>query len=135
MSQTSPPSETRPRVLIVDDEEELLELLTIKFNKIGFEVSAAATGLDAAEMILSNEFQAILCDLNLPADPKGIDLYNLASKKKGLTFIAITGYAQDSPEVEQARCCGIKHIFTKPLPMRTIAELISHGSTSSHQQK
>jgi hypothetical protein len=43
-------------------------------------------------------------------------------------FIAITGYAQDSPEVKAARAEGMKYVFSKPLQMKAILSLIQDSN-------
>jgi DNA-binding NtrC family response regulator len=113
------------RLLIVDDEVELRSLLAMKFSKSGFEVDVAATGEEAIEFMNSSDYKAILCDLNLSESMKGGDLHKLViSKKISSKFIAITGYAQDSPEVRAARAEGMKYVFSKPLQIRAILSLI-----------
>jgi YesN/AraC family two-component response regulator len=68
----------------------------------------------------------VLCDLNLPNDPKGIQLYELINRQeKRPEFIVITGYTQDSPEVRAARSAGIKYIFSKPLNLKSIFTLLA----------
>lgn len=117
------------KILIVDDEIELRELLSLKFKKSGFEVDLAATGAEAAFKLDSSNYGVVLCDLNLPDSPKGIELYRLSNNKEQKPiFIAITGYTQDSPEVRDARTAGVEHIFSKPLKLRSILDLIDRSA-------
>ncbi|MEN9529027.1 MAG: hypothetical protein RI932_900 [Pseudomonadota bacterium] len=126
MIQSSLKTETKSRILIVDDELELRSLLQIKFQKSGFNVDLAASGDEAAKKLTENEYSAVLCDLNLPNDPKGIQLYELINRQeKRPEFIVITGYTQDSPEVRAARSAGIKYIFSKPLNLKSIFTLLA----------
>lgn len=114
-----------PRLLVVDDEAELRSLLALKFSKLGFNVDIAASGAEAAELICNSDYEAILCDLNLPEKLKGQDIFQLAkSKCNDSLFIAITGYAPDSPQVKEARAAGIEHIFSKPLQIKAILALL-----------
>lgn len=119
----------RNRILIVDDEVELRALLLLKFQKIGYEVELAASGTEAAALLQNSDYSVVLCDLNLPNDPKGSDLHSLSQNKDNKPlFIAITGYTQDSPEVNAARLAGVEHIFSKPLRLRVILDLIARGA-------
>lgn len=123
-------SAAHPRLLVVDDELELRTLLAMKFSKSGFSVDVAATGAEAAEFLSREKYSAILCDLNLPENMNGCDVYNIAKTRCGdCTFIAITGYAPDSPQVRNARAAGIPHVFSKPLQMKAILELVHQGKS------
>lgn len=113
------------RLLVVDDEIELRSLLAMKLSKSGFVVDVAADGQQAIELMNTHHYTAVLCDLNLPERIKGGDLFNFVQQHTGdCTFIAITGYAPDSPEVRAARAAGIKHVFSKPLQMKAIVSII-----------
>lgn len=113
------------RLLVVDDEVELRSLLAMKLSKSGFVVDVAADGQQAIDLLNAHHYTAVLCDLNLPERIKGGDLFSFVQHHTGdCTFIAITGYAPDSPEVRAARAAGIKHVFSKPLQMKAIVSVI-----------
>lgn len=116
----------QPRLLVVDDEVELRTLLAMKFSKSGYDVDVASSGEEAKEFINNESYSAVLCDLNLPTSLKGQDVFRLVIRKNSESkFIAITGYAQDSPEVSAAKAAGIQHIFSKPLRMSAILSLLA----------
>ena len=112
----------------MDDEVELRALLQLKFQKFGYEVELAASGTEAAVLLQNSDYSIVLCDLNLPDSPKGADLHRLSRNKDSKPlFIAITGYTQDSPEVNAARLAGVEYIFSKPLRLKAILDLIALG--------
>ncbi|MFZ9519437.1 MAG: response regulator [Silvanigrellaceae bacterium] len=126
---TSASEAEQPRILVIDDEVELRTLLAMKFSKSGFEVDVAASGEEAVEFIQKENYRAILCDLSLPNSLKGHDVYQLVLRKNSKAkFIAITGYAQDSPEVGAAKNAGIEHIFSKPLRMSAILNILNSSA-------
>ncbi|PKN29207.1 MAG: DNA-binding response regulator, partial [Deltaproteobacteria bacterium HGW-Deltaproteobacteria-21] len=57
---------TNPKILVVDDEEDLLELLRYDLTREGFEVICASTGEQALVMARSEIPDLILLDLMLP---------------------------------------------------------------------
>ena len=75
------------RILVVDDEEDILELVRYNLVKEGYHVTGVLTGEDAFEKIRSETFDLIVLDLMLP----GIDGLEVAKRLK------------NSPKTEQIR--------------------------------
>jgi DNA-binding NtrC family response regulator len=63
------PSRPRTRLLIVDDDDELRGLLVSRFERLGLDVTAAASGEEALAQVAQARFDVALLDLHLP----GID--------------------------------------------------------------
>jgi two-component system OmpR family response regulator len=57
---------TQVRVLVVDDEENILKLLTTALRFVGFDVAAAATGLTALDRAYEHRPEVIVLDVMLP---------------------------------------------------------------------
>ncbi|MFL6718104.1 MAG: response regulator, partial [Burkholderiaceae bacterium] len=62
-----------PRILIVDDEADLRELLDITFLKMGLDSDCAATLAEARSYLARNAYAMVLTDMRLP-DGLGIEL-------------------------------------------------------------
>lgn len=61
------------RVLVVDDEREVAELITEILKKEGFAVDMAHSGIEAVEMLRGNRYDLLLSDLNMPElDGRGL---------------------------------------------------------------
>ena len=56
----------KPRILVVDDEKNICELLRLYLEKDGFEVMMAHTGRDAVEMTRANSPSLVLLDIMMP---------------------------------------------------------------------
>src|SRR2546428_13562482 len=54
------------RILVVDDDEALLRLLTMRLSAIGFDVTTCATGEEALALAKREIFDLALTDLRLP---------------------------------------------------------------------
>ena len=68
------------RVLVVDDEHEIRELLFDILESTGLEVEMAASGREALQLIASRPYAAILCDLRMP-DMDGPGLYGEVARR------------------------------------------------------
>ncbi len=54
------------RILIVDDEPDLIKVTTFRLKKMGYDVVAGVTGQEALDLILSERPDVVLLDLRLP---------------------------------------------------------------------
>ena len=61
------------RILLVDDEPDLLELLALTLQRMGLDTATALTVEDARRRLLSERFDLCLSDMRLP-DGDGLDL-------------------------------------------------------------
>ena len=69
---------SKERILVVDDEEDILELVRYNLAKEGYHVAGALTGEDALQKARSESFDLIVLDLMLP----GIDGLEVTKKLK-----------------------------------------------------
>ncbi|MEK7630285.1 MAG: response regulator [Patescibacteria group bacterium] len=72
--------ENKPIILLVDDEENFLEVASVKLRSGGFEVVTANNAIDAISK--AEEFQPdlILSDVNMPPGISGLELENALRK-------------------------------------------------------
>jgi len=104
----------KPRILIVDDEEDVLErLASIIAKRITPEVDKACNGREALEKLRQKHFDLVLLDIKMPG-LSGIDVLKEAMKFTPQTkFLAISGY--DSHEVaDEALKAGAIDFVSKP---------------------
>ncbi|MHB1651577.1 MAG: response regulator, partial [Desulfitobacteriaceae bacterium] len=57
---------TKPKVLLVDDEAGLRELVRVYLENVGFEVKEAADGLEAGKRLADEEFDLLILDIMMP---------------------------------------------------------------------
>ena len=117
----------RRKVLIVDDEPSIRELLSehLSTRTSPYEVSTAADGFEAGRLVATFRPDVVLLDLRMP----GVDGFQICRTIKAdpdtanTTVIAMTGYY--SPETE-ARVleCGAVRCFAKPLDPATLSGFI-----------
>jgi DNA-binding response OmpR family regulator len=78
------------RILLVEDERELRELLAIGLRRAGYTVDVAATAAEAQQLIEAQSYALVIADWLLP-DGNGIDLADRALEHGAKTLI-ISGY-------------------------------------------
>src|SRR5690606_16774890 len=83
---------TAPRILVVDDEADLRELLEITFIKMGLDVDSVETLGAARATLAEREYAMVLTDMRLP-DGQGIELVReVASGARNTPIAVITAY-------------------------------------------
>ena len=89
------------KILIVDDEPDLAELVSYNLRKEGFEVSSASDGEEALKKIRKGNFNLVILDLMLPGI-QGMELCRILrndSKTKHLPIIMLTAKGEDVDKI------------------------------------
>jgi two-component system NtrC family sensor kinase len=124
----------RKKILVVDDEESILELVTDSLGAHGCLVDRASASEPALELARRNTYDVILCDLNLVSDSgtvvSGFDLHDQIVKKLESRsvprpiFIFMTGDLVDAAVGEQAGREG-NRFLQKPFRIAELLTLLS----------
>lgn len=113
MTKEHPPTISRSHVLIVDDDEELCELLTMRLEYNGFRVTTEHTGRAGIEAIEREVVDAVLLDLRL-GEENGIDvLREIQNRTLDVPVVVLTAHGTITAAVE-AMNRGAYGFLTKP---------------------
>ena len=111
-----------PRVLVVDDEAVLVDVIRRLLARDGVEVRCATSGDEALEALATAEFSMVLCDVRMPR-MDGLTLLHEA-RRRGPTppRVFVTGFADasDTSLLEAGACA----VLGKPLPAATLREAV-----------
>lgn len=125
-SDASPPSQPVARtILVVEDQPDAREMLTLLLQAHGDQVFGAADGPTALEILERERPDAALIDIGLPT-MSGYDLARKVRENSALAsvcLIALTGYGTQG-DVRQAREAGFDHHLTKPADPDDIQRLL-----------
>ena len=111
--------ETPPRVLLVDDHEDTLTLISMALRRNGFDVITANSVASALETAKETPFDVLVSDIGLP-DGSGIDLIGRLECPRG---IALTGFGAEE-DVRRSREAGFREHLTKPVGVRELLQAI-----------
>jgi CheY-like chemotaxis protein len=115
------------RILVVDDELDALDLITIDLAAHGATVHGATSAAEALHLIRSGEFDLLISDIGMP----GIDGYGLIKKirkqegEKGahIPAIALTAYARTQDRL-RALGAGYNTHVAKPVEIRELVTVV-----------
>jgi signal transduction histidine kinase len=111
-------------ILIADDNEINLLLLTKMLEMQGYHVEIARNGEQALEMINSNNYLLGLIDINMPV-MSGIELVKVLRKQNNhLKVVAISAYVDTNKKIE-ALLAGFDFYLSKPIDQKQLVQLIS----------
>jgi CheY-like chemotaxis protein len=116
----------RARVLLVEDNQDAAEALTMLLELFGHQVTAVSNGLAAIDVAPKGGFDVALVDIGLP----GIDGYEVARRirmmptMKTMTLIALTGYGQETDK-QRALSAGFDEHLTKPVKIEQLRAVLS----------
>jgi len=114
------------KILVVDDIESVTLLLSAFLSEQGYETDVASGGGEAIEKIRSSNFDAILCDINMP-DYTGLEVLKIAKEiSPDTVFILITGYASLETAIEGYRSGACDYI-TKPFNLDHVLITLQRG--------
>ncbi len=107
------------KILVVDDEAAILEIMKDFFEMEGYTVSTAQNAREAIKMLSSETFMVMFLDLKLP-DMSGIDLCKLIRRDNFVAVIyAVTGYT-NYYNLMDCRAAGFDDFFVKPVDMKIL---------------
>lgn len=114
------------RILIVDDNKELREILQEYLKGEGHAAEGAANGREALERHHEEPFDLIITDLNMP-EISGMELIKSIRKENQDTeFVIITGYASMDSAVEAVRIGAFDYIV-KPFRMEELQVVVKNA--------
>src|SRR5688572_75484 len=103
------------KILVIDDEPDIVELTRLNLLSEGYEVVTAETGTEALDLIQEGErCEIVLTDLRLP-DIDGIELVNrLKELNPESEIIVVTGYGSTQKAIEATKA-GAFYYIEKPV--------------------
>jgi two-component system phosphate regulon response regulator PhoB len=119
------PAMPKPKILVIEDERPLVEVLTYNLEREGFEVLAAYDGQEGLRQAQLKLPDLIVLDLMLPAKP-GLevcrDLRN-GARTREIPIVMLTAKAEESDELV-GFAMGADDYVTKPYSMKVLIERI-----------
>jgi CheY-like chemotaxis protein len=113
-------------VLVVDDTEMNVKLLSVLLAARGYQVQSAGSAEEATPLLASRSFSCLLLDVSLP----GMDGLTFARQLRrdpayaGLVIIAVTANAMKG-DMEAALAAGCNAYVTKPIDTRAFPGLVA----------
>ncbi|MGB5832897.1 MAG: sigma 54-interacting transcriptional regulator [Thiohalocapsa sp.] len=106
-------SETKPRILLVDDDKRLLRLLSIRLERDGYHVSTAVSGEQALAQLPAFQPQLLITDMRMEG-MDGMALFDLVHAQAPMLPVIILTAHGTIPDAVSATRRGVFAYLTKP---------------------
>ncbi len=110
------------RILVVDDEEPVRELLRDILEDVGVEVTAAANGAEALARFEAGKFDAVLTDVGMPGMTGWELLRAISERDERVALAVITGWGE-LVSTHEEKAARVEWVLTKPFSMSQICEV------------
>jgi len=119
-------SQSKGRVLVVDDSRDTVDLLATGIGMLGYETAIATDAHEALRIAREFKPKVALLDIGLPG---GVDGYELAARLRAvvgdsLVLIAITGYVRESDRARAIEAGFDVHV-AKPFDLDDLRNLLA----------
>jgi len=114
------------KILIIDDEKSILDLLKVVFKKEGWEVKASLSAAKAIELIEKEDFDLLISDIKMP-QMSGMEILKRVKKMQpDIPVVMITAYGSIKQAVEALKAGAIDYVV-KPFEIDELKIIVSHG--------
>jgi len=114
------------KILIIDDEQSILDLLNMVFKKQGYVVKNALSAEKALQLIDKDDFDLILTDVKLP-NKSGMDILRYARNNKSeIPVVMITAYGTIKQAVEAFKAGAVDYVL-KPFDIEELKIIVEKG--------
>jgi len=117
-------AQTSARILVVDDDPDLLDLIAMRLSSAGYEVAVAASGLEALEIFRAEPPRAVVTDLRMDGMDGHALFARLHEEAPSVPVIILTAHGT-IPDAVAATQRGVFSFLTKPFDGRELLALVA----------
>jgi len=124
----------KPRLLLVDDDETLLRLMSIRLEGEGFDVTSINGATQALRLLYNNTYDVVLSDLRMPG-MDGLSFFDeILQKHRGLPVILMTAHGNIKDAVAATQR-GVFSFLTKPVDHTELKRVLLKAVSTNSRQK
>lgn len=120
---------SRPRILVVDDDEPLRVMVSRMLKAAGYEVRQSSDGAEVTDALRRESIDLILSDISMPRRGGIETLIDIRKEHPLLPVVFMTGaFPTDSgPLFDLAHAFGVRHLMQKPFTERDLLSAVADG--------
>lgn len=116
--------ENRPKILIVDDEVDICDMMMFTFDSKGFETYTAHDAEEAFKVVQDVELDIVVSDVRMPKGG-GMKLLSDIKSRDPIKpkVLLITGYSDSS--TDEAIQAGAENVLAKPIKLKDLVDEVN----------
>ena len=104
------------RVLVVDDDAQILRAIATSLERAGFDVTTANDSIPAIELATSARFDVVVADFNMRSEQTGADVVRTFKQQHGAAVVCFVLSGEDDPDTRRACiAAGAEDVLVKPV--------------------
>ncbi len=125
---------SKKKILVADDEPDIVRGLMLRLTAAGYEVSTARDGLEATRKAIAEQPDLILLDIGMPAGNGHVVVERLRNISQTCNIPIIYLTARCAPQdYHQARAGGVAKYITKPFDPAILLAAVEQEIDKIHQ--
>ena len=113
----------KPKILVVDDEPIIVELIKVVLEYSGYAVSTALNGPEALKQLKASAFDLVLCDIAMPGQT-GFEVFKEAQEfQNGIKFIFVSAF-NNQENINKCMGMGAKAFLGKPFNNDDLVDVV-----------
>lgn len=115
-----------PRLLVIDDDPDILALLALNFEAEGFEVLTCTSGVEVEPLTRSTRPDVVILDVMMP-ERDGLDVLRALKstpETRDLPVVLLTARSTDA-DIWRGWQSGTDYYMTKPFDIETLLRLVN----------
>ncbi|MDP6666625.1 MAG: response regulator [Dehalococcoidia bacterium] len=122
-AQAPEPGDETPKVLLVDDDFQLVELLTVILEGEDVSVTSASTAAEGIAQLEASEYRAVFLDLIMPGG-SGVELLKAVERQDRKTPVVLVTGAGDANLISEAMDYGPVTLIRKPVRVKQVRQVL-----------
>jgi DNA-binding response OmpR family regulator len=122
-----------PKVLIIDDEKDFLDIMAERMDARGLKVSTATSAEDALKMVLKEPYDAIIMDLMMPEMDGFKALKLFKETRPDVPIILLTANVTEEKCIEAIKL-GAMDVIEKPADLNLLTQKIEEVKALKNKQ-
>ncbi len=112
------------KLLFVEDEDDLLEIISDTLTKLDANYKTAINGKDALEILAKDDIDIVITDINMPV-MNGLDLIENINKLYPNIKVIIMSAHTETEYIQKAKELGVEDYLIKPFDFIKFIELVA----------
>lgn len=118
------------RVLVVDDEPEIRQMIREALSRAGYDVTEAADGKAAIEALRKHPFDVVISDILMP-EKDGLEVIMYLQRESPMTKCIAMSAPSNRVFLQSAQLLGATRVVEKPFTATEMEEAVRHILESS----